>query len=464
MKKIDVSSIVPGSTADGNYYTESGELLVSKGVTISQKHLDALMRRNIFEVFLKNFEEEEEIHKILSQEFDELETLSISETDKAGRPQTGAAIREALRRPDLKNIKSGEAGALQLIKTKKTLELDSRLKDGFAPDKPIGPALREKALQLPVSERTDDYKRGMALSHGESIAHVKTILNTLADAKTIDEISIRSIVNLFVKTYLTDRSILLNIANIKSPDGDYLYHHTLNVCLLAINIAAAAKYSEKQIFEIGMGALLHDVGMLLIPEEIRFKKGRLSKDEWYEVQKHAILGMHVLEKIPNLPESALYVAYQTHERENGKGYPKQRTGRFIHAFAKIVQVADVYESLCSPRDYRPPYLPYRAMELLIKMSVRNLLSIDFVKAFLAYASLFPIGSVVELSNHCIARVVQANELHQTKPLVSVIMDHQGALLSREKIYQMDLSRETSVQITRAIEPANLPKFDIMLGF
>jgi HD-GYP domain-containing protein (c-di-GMP phosphodiesterase class II) len=213
-----------------------------------------------------------------------------------------------------------------------------------------------------------------------------------------------------------------------------------------------------------MGALLHDVGMLLIPEEIRFKKGRLSKDEWYEVQKHAILGMHVLEKIPHLPESALYVAYQTHERENGKGYPKQRTGRFIHAFAKIVQVADVYESLCSPRDYRPPYLPYRAMELLIKMSVRNLLSIDFVKAFLAYASLFPIGSVVELSNHCIARVVQANELHQTKPLVSVIMDHQGALLSREKIYQMDLSRETSVQITRAIEPANLPKFDIMLGF
>ena len=155
-----------------------------------------------------------------------------------------------------------------------------------------------------------------------------------------------------------------------------------------------------------MGALLHDVGMLLIPEEIRFKKGRLSKDEWYEVQKHAILGMHVLEKIPNLPESALYVAYQTHERENGKGYPKQRTGRFIHAFAKIVQVADVYESLCSQRDYRPPYLPYRAMELLIKMSVRNLLSIDFVKAFLAYASLFPIGSVVELSNHCIARVVQ----------------------------------------------------------
>jgi HD-GYP domain-containing protein (c-di-GMP phosphodiesterase class II) len=464
MKKIDVSSIVPGSTADGNYYTESGELLVSKGVTISQKHLDALMRRNIFEVFLKNFEEEEEIHKILSQEFDELETLSISETDKAGRPQTGATIREALRRPDLKNIKSGEAGALQLIKTKKTLELDSRLKDGFAPDKPIGPALREKALQLPVSERTDDYKRGMALSHGEAIAHVKTVLNSLADAKTIDEISIRSIVNLFVKTYLTDRSILLNIANIKSPDGDYLYHHTLNVCLLAINIAAAAKYSEKQIFEIGMGALLHDVGMLLIPEEIRFKKGRLSKDEWYEVQKHAILGMHVLEKIPHLPESALYVAYQTHERENGKGYPKQRTGRFIHAFAKIVQVADVYESLCSPRDYRPPYLPYRAMELLIKMSVRNLLSIDFVKAFLAYASLFPIGSVVELSNHCIARVVQANELHQTKPLVSVIMDHQGALLSREKIYQMDLSRETSVQITRAIEPANLPKFDIMLGF
>ena len=464
MKKIDVSEIVPGIVAGGNFYTEGGELLISKGVTISQKHIDAMTRRNIFDVYLKNFEEEEELNKILSKEFDKLDELTFDESAKAGRPIPAAAGRTAMRLPELKNIKPGEEGALQLVKTKKTLELDSRLKDGFAPDRPIGPDLREKARQITVAERSDDYKKNIALSHDEAVGRVKTIMNSLADGKETDETDVRSLVSLFVKTYLTDRSILLNIANIKSSQGDYLYHHTLNVCILAINIAAAAKYSEKQIFEIGIGALLHDVGMLLVPEAIRFKKGRLSKDEWYEVQKHAILGLHIIEKVPRLPESALYVAYQTHERENGKGYPKQRSGRFIHAFAKIVQVADVYESLCSPRDYRPPYLPYRAMELLIKMSGRNLLSIEFVKAFLAYASLFPIGSIVELSNHCIARVVHANELHQTKPIVSIIINHDGMLLAKEKIYQIDLSKETNIQIIRAMEPAHLPAIDVMYGF
>ena len=450
--------------AEGNYYTESGELLISKGVTILQNHINIMNRRNIFEVYLKNFEEEEELHQILSKEFNAMEDLSLNEKKTVPDATKAQTPRAALNLPQLKGVKPGEEGALQLVKAKKVIELDSKLTTGMAPDRPAGSPLKDRSRQIPVSQRTESYKREITLSHDDSLVHVRSVLNSLADNKRIDVANVRDIVELFMKTYLTDRSILLNIANIKSSEGDYLFHHTLNVCLLAINIAAAAKYSERQILEIGTGALLHDAGMLLVPDHIRFKKGRLSKDEWFEVQKHAILGLHLLEKIAGLPESVLYIAYQTHERENGKGYPKQRTGRFIHSYAKVVQIADVYESLCSQRDYRPPFIPYRAMELLIKMSNRNLLSIEFVKAFLAYASLFPIGSIVELNTHYIARVVQSNELHQAKPVVSVIMDPLGTLLSKEKIHQIDLSKEPGVQIIRALEPANLPEFNIMHGF
>ncbi len=464
MKKIDISEMVPGAVAEGNYYTESGELLISKGVTILQNHIDVMTRRNIFEIFIKNFEEEEELHQILTKDFGEMDELSIDKDAPTSEKPKEAGPRAALNLPQLKGIKPGEEGALQLVKAKKVLELDSKLSGGLAPDRPIGPPLKDKARQIPVSQRTESYKKEITLSHEEALVHVKTLLNALADNRRIDVNAVRNIVELFMKTYLTDRSILLNIANIKASDGDYLFHHTLNVCLLAINIAAAAKYSERQILEIGTGAILHDAGMLLVPDEVRFKKGRLSKDEWFEVQKHAILGLHLIEKISHIPDSVLYIAYQTHERENGKGYPKQRSGRFIHSFAKIVQIADVYESLCSQRDYRPPFIPYRAMELLIKMSSRNLLAIEFVKAFLSYASLFPIGSVVELNSHHVARVVQGNELHQAKPVVSVIMDPAGVLLPPEKIYQVDLSKETGVQIIRALEPVKLPAFDIMYGF
>lgn len=98
------------------------------------------------------------------------------------------------------------------------------------------------------------------------------------------------------------------------------------------------------------------------------------------------------------------------------------------------------------------------------MSRQNLISGEFVKAFLTYASLFPIGSIVELSDHRVAKVIQGNEQHYTKPLVSVIIDEHGALMNKKNVYQIDLTKDTSVQIIRALEHSSLPKVDLMFGF
>ena len=463
MKKVDVTSIAPGTVAEENFYSENGELLLSKGVKILKSHLDTMLRRNIYELYSGN-REEDELHRLVSPKFEKMSELPLEKGNNSAHQVGGSTGKGEFGLSASQPRNSTVRGDRQSVLAEKIPELDLKLTTGVVPDRPVGQPLKDMARQIPVVQRTEEYKKNISLTHRDAINSVKQVLSAIAGNQQIDISEIRDLVKLFIKTYLTDRSILLNIANIKCPEGDYLFHHTLNVCLLAINIAASAKYNERQILEIGLGALLHDVGMLLIPEEIRFKKGRLSKEEWGEVQKHAVLGLRLLEKKNNIPDSVLYIAYQTHERENGKGYPNQRMSRFIHSYAKVVQVADVYESLCSWRDYRLPFIPYRAMELLIKMSARNLLSIEFVKAFLSYASLFPIGSMVELSDHRLARVVQANELHQAKPVVSVIVDGQGNIVPRNKIPQIDLSKEINVHIIRALEPTHLPQFDIMHGF
>jgi HD-GYP domain-containing protein (c-di-GMP phosphodiesterase class II) len=465
MKKIEIATITPGTVAPVDLFTESGELLVSRGVIISEKHLDILRRRNIFEVYQKLFEEEEEIHRILTKDFGELEELRFEDPSHSVLHQPKKyVLPKAAQLPQLAKIKTGQEGLAQLLRSSKATELDAFIKEGFFPDRPIGPALKNKATQVYPAQRTDTYKEEAKATYAEALANVKFILNGLAEVKAVDGTMIKGIVEKFVRTWLVDRSILLNIAGTKAPDEDYLYHHSLNVCLYSINIAAAAGYSERQTVDIGIGAVLHDVGMLLIPKEIRLKKARLTKDEWYEVQKHSVLGLHLLEKVSKLPESAPYIAYQTHERENGQGYPKQRNSRLIHNYSKIVQIADIFESLTAPRNYRSPYMPYRAMEILIKMTRKNLVAGDLVKAFLNYMSLFPVGSLVELSDHCIAKVVQANELHYTKPIVSVIVDGRGNLLPKEKIHQVDLARNLSLQIVKAIDSNQLPGLDIMHGF
>jgi HD-GYP domain-containing protein (c-di-GMP phosphodiesterase class II) len=449
MKSIQVSSLCSGAVAKSDYYSEKGELLVSKGVAITDPFLETFRRRNIFELFVKPVTEEEELHSILNREFKALGDVDIDD-------QVVQKIQ------DVRAVKPGKEGLAQLNRSEKAYLLDKQL--GSSADRPVGPALRNKATQLSVTDRTDRYKTGIAEAYRGALKEVKYTLDMLATGGSADGKEIRRIVDNFVKIFITDKNILLNISGIKHANEDYIYHHSFNVCLLAINISASSGYNENQVAEIGIGALLHDIGMLLVPAQIRTKQGRLTTEEWFEVQKHPILGLHLLEKVSRLPETIPYVAYQVHERENSTGYPKRRNSLLIHRFAKMVQIADIYEALTSPRSYRQAYIPHEGVIRLIKMSKTGMIPGEFVKAFLEYASLYPVGSLVQLSDHSIAKVVHANKNSLGKPLVSVLTDTMEKPLVRNSICQMDLARNTSVQIAKALASDYLKDVDIMDGF
>ncbi len=462
MKTVSLDVLREGMITDCEYYTREGELLLSQGVSIQQHHIDALRRRKVFELFAKESGDDDEIRRLLSAEFKSLDKLELDEEKAA--PQAPPQRPRALDRPKFSHIKAGEEGVKQLNTSASAKALDEKLSAGQSSDQPSGPALKQSAREMQVADRTEAYKSEISTSYESALRTTRLLLQSIVNDERSDGQAARGIVEQFVETFINDKDILLNISTIQSGDIEYIYHHSLNVCLLAINIGASYGYSKEQVIEIGMGALLHDVGMLLTPREIRLKQGRLTRDEWFEIQKHPINGLHLLESVVRLPDSVPFIAYQAHERTNGKGYPKQRSGRFLHAYAKIVQIADIFEALSAPRTYRPPQIPYKAMETIIKMTRQGMISGEFVKAFLAYASLFPVGSFIELSDHRIARVINAHPTSYAKPRVSVLTDAAGAVLPRQKIYQIDLSTDTTVQVMRALDSNALAKVTLMDGF
>jgi len=469
MKSIKLSDLAPGIVSEVDYCTERGDILIHKDVIITQNHIDVLKRRNIFEIYKKGSSEDEELQRLLSADFD-LGELDLDEESKPALRPIREPVPEllgpakALELPVFKNIKTGVEGLEQLNKSKRAAELDRKYKSGRTSDRPAGPALREDAKDVTPKDRSDAYKNRMITSYDEALNQVKLILNALANGDKLQGSYIRNTVEALVKRYINDRNILLNLSTTKCKDTIYIYSHSLNVCLLSINIAAAFGYSREQVIEIGMGALLFDVGMLLIPRDIYLKKGRLSKDQRYEIQKHPVMGLHLLEVITRLPESIPYIAYQSHERENGTGYPKKRTDRLIHSFSKIIQVADIYVALASSRPYRDEYMPYKAMEAIIKMTKQGLISGEFVKAFLNYTSLFPVGSLVELNNKRIAKVIQSNGTSFAKPVVSVLTTDRGELLPERNIYQLDLADDTDTHIVKALQFDHIPDVSLMDGF
>jgi HD-GYP domain-containing protein (c-di-GMP phosphodiesterase class II) len=469
MKIIDVSELKPGTVSPFNCYSETGDLLVSKGVVISQKHIDVLLRRNISTIFSGEHEDDADLGHVPDLKINNLDDLLDKQnvpdaTVFSDQSQHEGVSRLAMTLPDLKDVKAGEAGFIQMLSTPKVEEVENRIQREIDRDKPSGAPLAAKARQMTIKERTDEYKTSVITTYASALDETIKVLREIIDCKFFNFLRIKGIVDTFIKTFISDKNILLNISATKPGGEEYFFNHSLNVCLLAINIAASAKYSEKQISEIGIGALLHDIGMLLVPNGIRFKKGKLTEEEMYEVRKHPILGLHIIEKIENMPSMVSSIVYQSHERENGKGYPKQRTGRFIHNYAKIVQIADIFESMSSKRPYRNSFLPYKAMEALVKMAHDGIVNSDYVKCFLSYMSLFPVGSLVELSDNRIGKVIQANGALFAKPVVSILAEKGIRISDKSRIYQEDLKKSNALQIIRPVPGDAYQEIEIMDGF
>jgi hypothetical protein len=202
--------------------------------------------------------------------------------------------------------------------------------------------------------------------------------------------------------------------------------------------------SEK-IMELGLGALLQDVGMLRVPKEIRFAQRRLTTEEIAEVQRHPAYTLDYLELIPGLPREVRFLAYQVHERLDQSGYPRHRSEHNIHAYAKIVAIADAFAAMTCDRPYRRAMHPYDAAKTILMECGAGRYDRTFVRAFLDSVSLFPVGSCLELDNRRMARVIRANTSLHVRPVV-MLLDEQG----RDSNEVVNLAEERDLRIIKVL--------------
>ncbi|MBL8029044.1 MAG: HD domain-containing protein [Fibrobacteres bacterium] len=469
MKEIRLSDIKVGTVAAHDYFGRDGKILIKKGAVMDSALLSVINRRNISSFYIQ--EEGEDLKRLLSLK--ELDTFDLdlgddlqsseSESDffsaSIDKPPPETVL------PVLIGVKKGEEGYNQILNSQPVLSLDEAIAKSQISLSvlPSGTPAKELAKEISVGQRTATYKKEVLTDFDRSHDEVKSLLNSLRAGRPVQGTRITNLVKGFVKTFLNDKHMLLNLATSKSEEKDYVYRHSLNVSLISISIAASRGFDESQIVEVGVSGLLHDVGTLFIPEQIRFKTEPLTKDEILEVQKHPMLGIHLVEKIKGLPGTVPLVCYQSHERENREGYPKQRTGRLIHDYAKIVMVADLYDSQTGGRPYRPAKVPYKAMESLLTTVKQGLLSADIVRFYLEYTSLFPVGSLVMLSTGEIAKVVKPNGALYARPVVSVVVGSDRKLLSDSQVRTYDLKTNNDVKIVQAIDNSKL-NIAVMQGF
>lgn len=216
---------------------------------------------------------------------------------------------------------------------------------------------------------------------------------------------------------LQNDNILRRIRELEGKD-DYTFNHSLNVSMLATMLGKWLGYSQKQIKQLALTGLFHDIGKLKIADNIINKPGKLTDVEYEIMRKHTIYGYNILRETVGISQNISLGVLQHHEREDGSGYPYGLKGDKIHQYAKIVAVCDTYDAITSNRVYKPKSSPFFAAEILEGESF-GILDPKITRIFLDKIAGFYVGCTVLLSNGEEGDIVYIHPQEPTKTIVKV---------------------------------------------
>ena len=255
---------------------------------------------------------------------------------------------------------------------------------------------------------------------------------------------------------LNKSDIVINLTDIRVYD-DYTFAHSVNVCVLALVTGIALGYNQKKLYNLGLGAILHDIGKVMVPKEILNKPNRLMKEEFEVIKKHPSWGYDLLKDKSEINCIVRTIVYQHHERWDGSGYPNRLKGNQIDELAQVVGLVDMYDAVTADRVYRKAMPAYEAFEM-IAASGGFLFRFDIVKAFLNHIAAYPVGTWVKLSNGCIALVLETRHGMALCPKVKILFDASNNIIEE----YLDLRDVINITIVKVLKESEIERLSIRL--
>ncbi len=292
-----------------------------------------------------------------------------------------------------------------------------------------------------VYGETDEYEDVISEeTRISTVKMVKTTFSHLQQDRKINTVALRNIVNNLLDEILDNSSVLLSISDISTLDN-VIFYHSVSVCTLSIMTGITMGYSDTKLMELGIGALLHDIGKSKFDQELVKRFGNLSEEEYVLLSKHPELGYSIIRDYGDLSLLSAHVALQHHERWDGKGYPRQLAGNKIHEYARIVAAANTYDDLMTDRPNRPPYQVNQAINLIKRMS-GIYFDPSVVVAMISNIASYPLGSFIKLNTGEIGIVTHLNSESPQKPIIRIIIDK--SLRRVQHPHEIDLSRMKTI--------------------
>jgi HD-GYP domain-containing protein (c-di-GMP phosphodiesterase class II) len=267
-----------------------------------------------------------------------------------------------------------------------------------------------------------------------------SIQNLFEEGDAIAVKAVAASVESIMRELMAGKIAIGALTEISSTDS-YAYAHSVDVCILSLEIGIALKYEKSKLLKLGVGCMLHDLGKVKTPIEILNKTGELTYDEYEILKKHPRDGYYFARSLqPDLEDSSALIIYRHHERYDGSGYPLGLMEKDIDEMSSICAIAEVYSSMTVARAYQKATDINEVYEYLMAAGY-NIAGQRVLAAFLHCVTPFPEGSMVLLSTGDIGVVTQINHGIPLRPKVYITVRKQ----------MIDLSSELSVTILKMID-------------
>ncbi len=328
----------------------------------------------------------------------------------------------------------------------------------------VGPE-RERAE---IDEDNDLAKEQAKRAYFQTVEVAKNVLGDVRLGKSVNARRVKRAIQSIVDQVLNNETSIMGMTALRDYD-DYTFTHCVNVCIFSVVLGQKLGLDKLQLYELGLGALFHDLGKMRIDSEITNKTSGLTDEEFQQMQQHTTEGLLALFDMHGFsqpPFRAMLMAYEHHMKIDLTGYPKNRRPRNPTLFSRIVHVADGFDAATSQRSYQA--VPWRPEDALKEMRDNPRRGYDplLVKALINVTGIYPVGTLVILDTHEMAVVTGPNPdaAKMNQPIITIIYDAMGRPLAEPFSVNLGADPAESGQGPRQIIKTTRPdKYGIDVG-
>ena len=256
--------------------------------------------------------------------------------------------------------------------------------------------------------------------HSGAHDYVEKIFADIRIGKALDTDEAKAVVSDMMGSIIRNPDALVLLSSLKAFDESEITH-SMNVCTLALAFGRFLGMGVDPLQELGLGALLHDIGETRVPEAVLKKRYGLTPEETREMQRHTEHGAEILRGLKGIPSSAVDIALTHHEKVNGKGYPKGLKGEDIGHYARMVAIIDVYDRLTHVANKQRYITSTDALKNMYEY--RNVFfDGELIERFIQCLGIYPVGTVVELGSGEIGVVISVEPDHHLLPKLMLVRD------------------------------------------